>query len=100
MGVRHARKVPPPVSQVTRVTLGTLTFLLWYAAMLSAMGLLAMATGREVQQIRFTVLGLFAATAVAWLARRLLHRAHRRLLARATPPDPAAVSDDEAGRPA
>ena len=72
MGVRGGKKLPASVSSATRYVFGILTFFLWYLAMLSAMGILALLTVRKFQDVGYTVLGLLLATAVAWGLRRLV----------------------------
>ena len=75
MGVRGANQLPPSASRTLRLSLGVLTFLLWYVGMLSAVGLLALMMGRKLREIGFTVLGLFAATGGLWGLRRLVRAA-------------------------
>ena len=72
MGIRGARQLPPTAGQTTRVAFGILTFLLWYGGMLSAVGFLALLTGRTFREVGFTVVGLVVATGGVWGLRRLL----------------------------
>ena len=72
MGVREARRLPAAFSAARRIAVGVVTFLLWYAAMLSAVGVVALLTVRRAREVGLTVLALFAATSVLWGARRLL----------------------------
>jgi hypothetical protein len=85
MGIRGGKKLPPLSAQGTRVAFGTLTFLLWYAAMLAAMSVLAMLTVRSFREVGSTVVSLLAITGLLWGVRRLV----RQVFVPAGPPVPA-----------
>ncbi|MGO9832034.1 MAG: hypothetical protein ACLPJH_18015 [Myxococcaceae bacterium] len=70
LAVRAARRLPAASSEALRVAFGVLTFFLWYLAMLSAMGVLALLTVRKFRDVGLTVGGLLALTAVVGLVRR------------------------------
>ena len=71
MGVRRGRRLPP-CSQATRITFGTLTTLVWYAGMLSALSFAALLFGRSFQEVGRTAFALLGLTAVLWWLRLLV----------------------------
>jgi hypothetical protein len=72
MGIRSAERLPAPTVRRTRVVFGLLTFVVWYAAMLAGVTLVAMVTVRSVRQVGWTVLSFLALAAAAfWLRRRV-----------------------------
>ena len=72
MGVRSAQQLPARTSQATRLVVGVLTFLVWYAGILSGVGILAALTVRRPRDVASTVLVLFIIAAGAWALRRLV----------------------------
>jgi hypothetical protein len=74
MGIRGGERLPRGSAQATRVAFGVVTFFLWYAGMLAGMSILATLTVRHFRDVRWTVMGLLAATLFLWGVRRLLRQ--------------------------